>query len=169
MEYSKAEAKEWAHKTFHGVCNVIIPSYTHDLKRLNEKAIRHDVRRNIELGFWGALLVSEAGTTMPEMHQFMEVAVDEAKGRHRFLLHGPWHKFHIPHHRNPHDNYDWKPPLLAGLLAGYITYSYLHAGLHRHTGLKFLKTHHTFHHAHPQYNFGVTTTFWDRLFRTQGM
>ena len=88
MEYSKAEAKEWAHKTFHGVCNVIIPSYTNDLKRLNEKAIRHDVRRNIELGFWGALLVSEAGTTMPEMHQFMEVAVDEAKGRHRFLLHG---------------------------------------------------------------------------------
>lgn len=88
MEYTKATAKEWAKGDFHGVCNVIIPSYTADLKRLNEKAIRHDVRRNIELGFWGALLVSEAGTTMAEMKQFMEIAVDEARGRHRFLLHG---------------------------------------------------------------------------------
>jgi len=88
MEYTKATAKEWAKGVFHGVCNVIIPSYTADLKRLNEKAIRHDVRRNIELGFWGALLVSEAGTTMAEMKQFMEIAVDEARGRHRFLLHG---------------------------------------------------------------------------------
>ena len=73
MEYTKATAKEWAKGVFHGVCNVIIPSYTADLKRLNEKAIRHDVRRNIELGFWGALLVSEAGTTMAEMKQFMEI------------------------------------------------------------------------------------------------
>ena len=39
-----------------GVCNVIMPSFTSDLQALNEKAIRHDVRRNIELGFWGALL-----------------------------------------------------------------------------------------------------------------
>jgi 4-hydroxy-tetrahydrodipicolinate synthase len=46
------------------------------------------VRRNIELGFWGALLVSEAGTTLDEMRRFMEVAIDEAGGRHRFLLHG---------------------------------------------------------------------------------
>ncbi len=88
MEYTKANAKDWARETFHGVCNVIIPSYTADLKRLNEKGIRHDVRKNIELGFWGALLVSEAGTTMAEMKQFMEIAVDEAKGRHHFLLHG---------------------------------------------------------------------------------
>lgn len=88
MEYTKANAKDWAHETFHGVCNVIIPSYTADLKKLNEKGIRHDVRRNMELGFWGALLVSEAGTAMAEMRQFMEIAVDEAKGRHRFLLHG---------------------------------------------------------------------------------
>src|SRR5712692_7072055 len=88
MEYTKANAKDWARETFHGVCNVIIQSYTADLKRLNEKGIRHDVRRNIELGFWGALLVSEAGTTMAEMKQFMEIAVDEAKERHHFLLHG---------------------------------------------------------------------------------
>lgn len=88
MEYTKSTAKEWAKEVFHGVCNVIIPSYTADLKRLNEKGIRHDVRRNIELGFWGALLVSETAITAAEMKQFMEIAVDEAKGKHRFLLHG---------------------------------------------------------------------------------
>jgi 4-hydroxy-tetrahydrodipicolinate synthase len=37
MKYTKAEAKEWAKQSFHGVCNVIIPSYTADLRRLNEK------------------------------------------------------------------------------------------------------------------------------------
>src|SRR5918994_7743609 len=87
-EYTRAEAKSWARDTFRGACNVIIPSYTADLRSLNESAIRHDVRRNMELGFWGALLVSEAGTTLDEMRQFMEIAVDEARGRHHFLLHG---------------------------------------------------------------------------------
>jgi 4-hydroxy-tetrahydrodipicolinate synthase len=71
-----------------GVCNVIIPSFTSDLSRLNEAAIRHDVRRNIELGFWGALLVSEAGTSRDEMLRFMEICVDEAAGRQYFVLHG---------------------------------------------------------------------------------
>lgn len=42
----------------------------------------------MELGFWGALLVSEAGTTTEEMLRFIEIAVDEADGEHRFLLQG---------------------------------------------------------------------------------
>jgi 4-hydroxy-tetrahydrodipicolinate synthase len=88
MKYTKATAKEWAREHFHGVCNVIIPSYTADLQKLNEKGIRHDVRRNIDLGFWGALLVSEVAMSAAEMRQFMEIAVDEAKGRQYFLLHG---------------------------------------------------------------------------------
>ena len=87
-QYTRPEAKAWARETFHGACSVIIPSYTSDLRSLNEAAIRHDVRRNIELGFWGALLVSEAGTTGDEMRTFMEIAVDEAAGRHRFFLQG---------------------------------------------------------------------------------
>jgi 4-hydroxy-tetrahydrodipicolinate synthase len=88
MKYKKRDAKAWARETWHGLCNVIIPSYGSDLKRLNEKGIRHDVRRNIECGFWGALLVSEAATTDDEYVAFMEIAVDEAKGRHNFLFHG---------------------------------------------------------------------------------
>lgn len=87
-QYTRAEAKSWARETFRGACNVIIPSYTSDLRSLNEAAIRHDVRRNVELGFWGALLVSEAGTDLDEMRTFTEIALDEADGRHRFLLQG---------------------------------------------------------------------------------
>jgi dihydrodipicolinate synthase/N-acetylneuraminate lyase len=86
--FRKHEAKAWAQEHMRGVCNVIIPSFTSDLTRLNEAAIRHDVRRNIELGFWGALLVSETATTKAEMRRFMEIAVDEAQGRHYFALHG---------------------------------------------------------------------------------
>ncbi len=86
MPPARSDAKAWARERFHGVCNVIIPSYTSDLRGLNEAGIRHDVRRNIEFGFWGALLVSEAGTTLDEMRTFMEIAVDEARGRHAFLL-----------------------------------------------------------------------------------
>jgi 4-hydroxy-tetrahydrodipicolinate synthase len=87
-KYRKSEAKEWARQTWHGLCNVIIPSFSADLKTLNEKAIRYDVRRNIELGFWGALLVSEAATTDEEYLHFTEIAIDEAKGKHNFLFHG---------------------------------------------------------------------------------
>lgn len=86
--FRRSEAKEWARENFHGVCNVLIPSFTGDLSGLNEAGIRHDVRRNIELGFWGALLVSEAGTTPAEMVRFAEIAVDEAAGRQYFVLHG---------------------------------------------------------------------------------
>lgn len=88
MKYTVKEAKDWARANWHGLCDVIIPTYTSDLKRLNEKAIRHDVRRNMELGFWGALLVSEAATTDDEYVRFMEIAVDEAKGKHNFMFHG---------------------------------------------------------------------------------
>ena len=88
MKYTKPDAKSWAKDHWHGVCNVIIPSFTADLKSLNEKAIRHDVRKNIEHGFWGALLVSESATTDQEYIRFMEICVDEAKGRHNFMFHG---------------------------------------------------------------------------------
>jgi dihydrodipicolinate synthase/N-acetylneuraminate lyase len=88
MEYTRTEAKQWAAEKWTGCCNVIMPSFTADLSGLNEAAIRHDVRRNIELGFWGALIVSECATTLDEYVRLMEICVDEAKGRQQFLMHG---------------------------------------------------------------------------------
>jgi 4-hydroxy-tetrahydrodipicolinate synthase len=88
VHYTQAEAKEWARATMKGACNVIMPTFTCDLGTLNEAAIRHDVRRDIELGFWGALLVSECGTTIPEYKRFLEIAADEAKGRLHLVVQG---------------------------------------------------------------------------------
>jgi dihydrodipicolinate synthase/N-acetylneuraminate lyase len=88
VPYAKDGAKAHAQAHWKGCCDVILPSFSHDLKRLNEAGIRHDVRRNIENGFWGALLVSECATSLDEYISFMEIAVDEARGRHKFLIHG---------------------------------------------------------------------------------
>lgn len=88
MNYTRSEAKDYAFENWHGVCNVILPSFSADLKSINEAGIRHDVAHNIKQGFWGTLLVSECGTTKEEMKRFMEIAVDEANGKHNFLLHG---------------------------------------------------------------------------------
>lgn len=79
--YAKAEAREWARSEMTGVCNVIIPSYSSDLRSLNEAGIRHDVRRDLELGFSGTLLVSETAMTSDEYVQFTAWSADEAAGR----------------------------------------------------------------------------------------
>jgi dihydrodipicolinate synthase/N-acetylneuraminate lyase len=88
LKYSKGEAKDWAREHMKGVCNVIMPSFTSDLKGLNEAGIRHDVRKCIEFGFWGSLVVSECATTKDEYKRFLEIVIDEAKGRLYTVVHG---------------------------------------------------------------------------------
>ena len=85
--YRKNEAREWAREQLRGCANVIIPSFTRDLKALNEQGIRHDVRQCLEHGFAGTLLVSEVAITLEEYRQFFEWANDESKGRLRLILH----------------------------------------------------------------------------------
>jgi 4-hydroxy-tetrahydrodipicolinate synthase len=76
--YTTDEAKDWARANMRGVCNVLMPTFSSDLKKLNEAAIRHDVRKCREFGFWGTLAVSECGTTPEEYIRFVEIAADEA-------------------------------------------------------------------------------------------
>ena len=85
--YGRAEAREWVRSEMTGVSNVIIPSYTQDLRSLNEAGIRHDVRRDIELGFRGALIVAETALTADEYVRMMEWAADEAKGELVLFFH----------------------------------------------------------------------------------
>ncbi|HSQ05427.1 MAG TPA: dihydrodipicolinate synthase family protein, partial [Burkholderiales bacterium] len=87
VSYKKNEAREWARANMRGVANVVIPSYTLDLEHLNEKGIRHDIRKEIEYGFWGTLLVSETAVTVPEYRQFVQWAHDEAGGRLKLIHH----------------------------------------------------------------------------------
>jgi 4-hydroxy-tetrahydrodipicolinate synthase len=80
-KYKKGDARAWAREHMRGLANVIIPTFTSDLKRLNEKAIRHDVRKVIEYGFSGTLLVSEVILSVEEYAQFVAWARDEAGDR----------------------------------------------------------------------------------------
>jgi len=85
--YATADARDWAREHLRGCANVIIPSYTADLRALNEAGIRHDVRRCIELGFRGSLLVSEVNVTLDEYARFTEWAADESAGRLQLVFH----------------------------------------------------------------------------------
>jgi 4-hydroxy-tetrahydrodipicolinate synthase len=85
--YRKPEARDWALAHMTGVANTTIPSYSADLKRLNEAGIRHDIRRAIALGFSGTLLCSEVNLTTDEYRQFVEWSANEARGRLHLILH----------------------------------------------------------------------------------
>ncbi len=62
--------------------------------------------------------------------------------------------------------------LVCGAYLGYNHYALLHHVLHHHevlaarVGLRRLERGHCVHHAHHDVNFGVTSTLWDRIFRT---
>jgi 4-hydroxy-tetrahydrodipicolinate synthase len=70
-----------------GVANVVVPSFTQDLRSLNEQVIRHDIRLEMERGFVGTLLVSETATTPDEYVRFVEWSADEAAGRLVLIFH----------------------------------------------------------------------------------
>jgi hypothetical protein len=78
-EYRRQEAREWAMVNMKGVCGCMLPTFNNSLTAVNERAIRHDIRLEKRLGFWGTLLVSECGTTQKEMCQVVDIGVDEAK------------------------------------------------------------------------------------------
>lgn len=88
MSNASTEHKAQAAEQWKGVCNVVMPSFSRDLSTLNEAAIRHDVRRNIELGFWGALIVAECATTADEYKRFMEICVEEGGADQTWMMHG---------------------------------------------------------------------------------
>lgn len=85
--YTRSEIKERARATWHGACNVTLPSFTPEFRGLNENGIRHDVRLAAEMGFWGTLLASESGTTFEEYLRFLEVAADAAPEGFRLVAH----------------------------------------------------------------------------------
>ena len=91
--YKKKEARDWAKAELKGVANVVIPSYTGDLKGLNEQGIRHDIRLELEYRFAGTLLVSEVNITVDEYRQFFEWANDESRGRLKLIHHASWNTF----------------------------------------------------------------------------
>jgi dihydrodipicolinate synthase/N-acetylneuraminate lyase len=76
--YTRDEARAWARENFSGCCGCLLPTFNAAVTHVNERAIRHDVRRSKELGISGQLIVSECGTTLDELKQVTDIVVDEA-------------------------------------------------------------------------------------------
>ncbi len=55
MEYTRSEAKLWAKNTMKGLEVPIFPSFTPDLKELDEEGIRFDVNHIHANGFTSAI------------------------------------------------------------------------------------------------------------------
>lgn len=86
-KYQRKDARAWAKDFLVGCSSVTIPSYSADLKRLNEKGIRHDVQRVVDLGFKYTLLCSEVAITPEENARFTALARDTAGDRLGLFFH----------------------------------------------------------------------------------
>src|SRR5437868_152323 len=85
--YKKSDARAWARQYLTGCSAVTLPSYSADLKRLNERGIRHDVERAVKQGFSYTLLCSEVAITAEENAQFTAWARDSAAGKLGLFFH----------------------------------------------------------------------------------
>lgn len=81
MTRQKSQLKRWAREHMKGVENTLFPSFTSDMKDLDEEAIRHDVRQSIAHGFFSMMCATETGLTLEESKRFLAIAADEAKGK----------------------------------------------------------------------------------------
>jgi 4-hydroxy-tetrahydrodipicolinate synthase len=82
MEFTKSEAKQWARENYKGLSGTLSPSFTPDLKELDEEGIRHDVRHNISKGMFSVFCQTEiCALTMEERKRYIEIICEEAKGK----------------------------------------------------------------------------------------
>ncbi|RPE46745.1 4-hydroxy-tetrahydrodipicolinate synthase [Streptomyces sp. Ag109_O5-1] len=88
--YTRTEARDWAREKLVGAVNCTIPSFTADLRGINEQGIRHDVRLAQQHGFLGTLGVSEVSITLPEYLDFLRIVRDEAGDDFVVVHHGSW-------------------------------------------------------------------------------
>ena len=78
LPYKRHEVKERSRATWHGACNVTLPSFTLSFDGLNPRAIEHDIKLGAEMGYWGTLVAAEAGRRSMSTWQFMEIAAGAA-------------------------------------------------------------------------------------------
>lgn len=86
-KYQKKDALAWAREHLVGCSGVTIPSYTRDLKQLNERGIRHDIEKIASLGFKYTLLCTEVAITPEENAQFTAWAKDTAGDKLGLFFH----------------------------------------------------------------------------------
>lgn len=81
MSIRRTERKAWAREALIGLENALMPSFSADMKDLDEEGIRHDVRQAIAHGFFSTMCAVETGLTTEEAKRFISIVCDEAKGR----------------------------------------------------------------------------------------
>jgi 4-hydroxy-tetrahydrodipicolinate synthase len=86
-KYQKKDARAWAREHLVGCSGVTIPSYSADLKKLNEQGIRHDIEKIANLGFTYTLLCTEVAITPEENAQFTAWAKDTTGDRLGLFFH----------------------------------------------------------------------------------
>lgn len=85
--YQRRDARAWAREHLTGCSSVTIPSYSVDLKSLNEHGIRHDIALSKELGFNFTLLCAEVDITPEENARHTAWARDTAGSRFGLFFH----------------------------------------------------------------------------------
>lgn len=64
-----------------GAENIVMPSFTPDLRELDETGIRLDVRQSIRHGVFSIFCAIETGLSREEKKRFLEIAVEEVAGQ----------------------------------------------------------------------------------------
>lgn len=77
MSNTDGRLRDWAKEHFRGFENILIPSFTPDLKALDEEGIRLDIRQSVAHGFFSAFAVPLA-LNRDERRAFYRIAADEA-------------------------------------------------------------------------------------------
>lgn len=78
MSIDRSDRKAWAREHFRGLENCIMPSFTQELRELDEEGIRLDVRLSKKHGFFSSLCALETGLSTDEKKRMLSIATDEA-------------------------------------------------------------------------------------------
>ena len=81
MTRKKSELKNWARENMKGIENILFPSFTPDMKNLDEDGIRLDVQQSIKHGFFSTMCATETGLSLDESKRFVEIVANEANGK----------------------------------------------------------------------------------------
>ncbi len=115
---------------FQGIENILLPSFTPDLKELDEEGIRHDVRMSKRHGFFSVFLAG-VGLTPDELVKMIGIVADEAAGELQVAYPAGFEGFDDEQglirrasdagatHMLLHPPFDWKPANEAELEGWY--------------------------------------------------
>lgn len=77
---AESEKKQWAREHLRGLGSLVMPSFSPDFTKLDEEAVRQDVRHRMRQGFCSTM-VSATGATAEQRRRMLEIVRDETRGK----------------------------------------------------------------------------------------